>query len=74
MDKHHSYHLHPYHNPDRVDDSKVPRGWRFRYADEAGTRARGKCRAWLFWRGGFDSEDDDWHGDLINRTYIVPVA
>jgi len=26
--------LLPYHNPQNVDESKVPPGWRFRYADE----------------------------------------
>jgi hypothetical protein len=26
--------LRPYHNPENIDESKVPPGWRFRYADE----------------------------------------
>jgi len=26
--------LRPYHNPQRVDESKVPEGWRMLYADE----------------------------------------
>ena len=26
--------LRAYHNPENVDESKVPDGWRFRYADE----------------------------------------
>jgi hypothetical protein len=26
--------MRPYHNPENVDESKVPDGWRFRYVDE----------------------------------------
>ena len=26
--------LRPYHNPENIDESLVPDGWRFRYADE----------------------------------------
>ena len=31
--------LRPYHNPENVDESRVPKGWRFRYADEMTTKA-----------------------------------
>lgn len=68
----HPYKLRPYHNPEAVDESKVPGGWRFRYADEAGTFAQSNCRAWLgfyeaLWSsGGYD-------GNCLDLTYIVPV-
>lgn len=69
----HPYKLRPYHNPEGVDESKVPDGWRFRYADDAGTYARSDCRAWL----GFD--EDPWgsggyDGNSLDLTYIVPVS
>lgn len=64
--------LRPYHNPENVDESKVPAGWRFRYADEAGTMATGLCRGWAFWRHSF-TEADGYNGDNLILTYIVPV-
>lgn len=69
--EHHPYRLRPYHNPDNVDESKVPAGWRFRYADEMFTRHR---RARFFgplsniWRASMSG------GTLIDNTYIVPVV
>lgn len=70
----HSYRLRAYHNPENVDESRVPDGWRMRYADEAATIAPGACIAWLStakpprW-----SQLDDWPGKASSLTYIVPV-
>jgi hypothetical protein len=66
----HPYRLRPYHNPECIDESKVPAGWRFRYADEIATRPEVcgihlVCK-WIFSRR-YNGTDD-----LI--TYIVPVA
>lgn len=30
----------PYHNPENIDESLVPDGWRFRYADEIKVKPR----------------------------------
>jgi hypothetical protein len=71
----HPYRLRPYHNPEGIDESKVPAGWRFRYADEADRPAFGSCK----WTRAFDICDPvDWEesvsgGTLPNLTYIVPV-
>lgn len=43
----HEYKLLPYHNPENVDSSKVPAGWRFLYADEAGQAQITPCRMWI---------------------------
>jgi hypothetical protein len=70
--------LRPYHNPEGVDESKVPDGWRFRYADEYPTcvRVTTPCCAW-----GVDgrvagrfSHEDDYAGNSRRLTYIVPVT
>jgi len=62
--------LLPYHNPENVDESRVPKGWRFLYADEAGKEQNRPCRLW------WDYEWDTAHcfGDSFSFTYIVPVA
>ena len=62
--------LRPYHNPENVDESKVPDGWRFKYADEI------KCRQFesLFWTAYPDPEMLNGNGLSPNITYIVPVA
>lgn len=68
----HPYKLRPYHNPEGVDESKVPEGWRFRYADERLKLPRSDCRIWL--------PDENRFGDATNCTgrqpfwtYCVPV-
>jgi hypothetical protein len=63
--------LRPYHNPEKVDESRVPAGWRFRYADEVGSVALGLCAMWDH------VEFANWRqcvGTLPHKTYIVPVA
>lgn len=62
----------PYHNPDKVDESKVPEGWRWRYADEIGKRAPRPCRAWGL-HDAVWTRCDKWHGTHSEITYIVPV-
>jgi hypothetical protein len=68
--------LRPYHNPEKVDESRVPDGWRFLYADEAGTKQDKPCRVWLPKccepPSGFH-ERTDFIGDHPGITYIVPV-
>lgn len=61
--------LLPYHNPEKVDESRVPDGWRFLYADEAGKSQNKPCRLWI--RTGFGGSD--YNGYLSQYTYIVPV-
>lgn len=68
--------LRPYHNPENVDESRVPDGWRFLYADEAGQRQYKPCRAWLpAWSTTpfCFSPHQHWCGDCHHITYIVPV-
>ena len=65
--------LRPYHNPENVDESKVPDGWRFRYADEAGTRVNAPCRAWWTFRQRF-CDNYGFIGNCPEITYIVPVT
>ena len=65
----HPYRLRPYHNPERVDESKVPPGWRFRYADEIkkpAQRARhfASVMRWI---------PSITYGLGTEITYIVPV-
>lgn len=66
--------LKPYHNPENVDESRVPDGWRFRYCGEepdpktptkvymASTQAR---HLWSI------TADHHYHVDAW--TFIVPV-
>lgn len=70
--------LRPYHNPENVDESKVPGGWRFRYADEAGLAVSHstRCDAWGYdgrTHGRF-SHEGDYAGNCHYMTYIVPVT
>ena len=64
--------LLPYHNPESVDESRVPDGWRFLYADEAGKWQCPPCRMWYPRVERFNMEVSalgcDW-----SITYIVPV-
>lgn len=64
--------LRPYHNPENLDESLVPDGWRFRYADEIPERARTQCTTWMPDIGKWDHYLF-WHGCLEDSTYIVPV-
>ena len=62
--------LKPYHNPKNVDESKVPKGWRFRYANEMGARVP-KSKFW-------SKYSEKWQksacfGTDPMATYIVPV-
>jgi hypothetical protein len=68
--------LRPYHNPENVDESTVPDGWRFRYADEAGTCAPTKCKCWGYYGREFRafSSDSNCAGNSPTLTYIVPVS
>lgn len=66
------YRLEPYHNPDNVDECKVPRGWRMRYRSEKDAIVTTPCSGWLDWLNSYD-EDTAWRGDLEEVTYIVPV-
>lgn len=61
----------PYHNPDHIDESCVPPGWRFRYADEANSLAY-PCRLLNYGTGEWPLSK--YCGGLIHTTYIVPVA
>ena len=60
----------PYHNPEKIDESLVPDGWRFRYADEMDGIVEGPCIQW---------NHVDWShyrmfmGTNSRKTYIVPV-
>lgn len=62
--------LRPYHNPENIDESKVPDGWRFLYHDEAYKVQHRPCRSWL--NCGHFSMDDTFNGSA-DLTYIVPV-
>ncbi len=69
--------LQPYHNPENVDESRVPAGWRFLYADEAGKKQQKPCRVWLpkecYPSECFDPRSTRWTGQELEYTYIVPV-
>lgn len=68
--------LRAYHNPENVDASRVPDGWRFLYADEAGRKQNKPCRVWLpAWTLTplCFSPQEHWGGDWLEMTYIVPV-
>jgi hypothetical protein len=67
------YTLRAYHNPENIDESLVPDGWRFRYADEMNERVQTPCTSWSDDDQEWDHEHD-WRGSNIFFTYIVPVA
>lgn len=60
--------LRPYHNPENVDESRVPSGWRFRYADEMKFPHYG---AWFSYHWDFESVEGGMNSAV---TYIVPVT
>lgn len=68
--------LRPYHNPEQVDESRVPDGWRFLYAYEFSNAAIEEPPKFV---GVLNSNFDPLFGRLkegINPagiTYIVPV-
>lgn len=64
--------LRPYHNPENVDESAVPDGWRFRYQDEMNEPAYGPCRMRVKSVDVFTSLDC-YAGVVSFITYIVPV-
>jgi len=64
--------LRPYHNPENVDESKVPAGWRFRYADEMVEPVSTPCR--IFFNQTEVSVDQDYFGASMRISYIVPVT
>lgn len=67
----HTMKLRPYHNPENVDESDVPEGMRFRYADEFPLPALdAKWREFI----GYSWEPSVSRGTLQNITYIVPVT
>lgn len=69
MNSPHPYKLRPYHNPQNLDESLVPKGWRLRYDDEKWTptmRARFRFEGKWF--------DSVWYGVGEFTTFIVPVA
>lgn len=71
MNSPHSFRLRAYHNPKNVDESAVPDGWRFRYADEITKEAKKDCHAWIT-GFGFDTSYQ-YAGANQRLTYIVPV-
>jgi hypothetical protein len=69
--KQHPYKLRAYHNPQKIDESLVPDGWRFRYADEMRVPVT-RCQYW-------SCNLSCWNGSRMNGllqffTYIVPVV
>ena len=62
--------LRPYHNPEGIDESNVPDGWRFRYADEIKTRPH-ICGIHLDCEWIFSTR---YKGTDYRITYIVPVT
>ena len=62
--------LLPYNNPENVDESRVPKGWRFLYADEK-PHPKLLARVWL--HSCFSISQNNW-GWVKEYTYIVPVA
>ena len=65
----------PYHNPENVDESRVPDGWRFLYEDEAGKKKCTQSKVWISYSFPplmLGSSDKFKHySELL--TYIVPV-
>ena len=66
--------LRPYHNPENVDESRVPDGWRFLYSDEAHLRPC-PCMMWVPWEERFGPETDlpIYFAIEPECSYIVPV-
>lgn len=65
------YKLRAYHNPRNIDESLVPDGWRFRYADEI-KRPVTICKFWSRACNGWEWSNLKGRDQLA--TYIVPVA
>lgn len=73
IDKAKEMNFRPYHNPENIDESLVPDGWRFRYADEMKTKAKTECTSFLKTSGVWDDQPD-YKGISTELTYIVPVT
>jgi hypothetical protein len=73
----HDYKLRPYHNPEGVDESLVPAGWRMLYEDEFprpwSRKRKRKCRLFIPSTQCFGSRDNC-TGHFCGITYIVPVT
>jgi hypothetical protein len=75
--KPHPYKLRAYHNPENIDGSLVPDGWRFRYEDERIIpNSLAHC---LYFSGPANDIKWTWErscsrGTGAFITYIVPVA
>jgi len=65
--------LRPYHNPENVDESKVPDGWRFLYAHEAGRKQSCACHMVEQGKQQFQMNFSA-VGNSLGFTYIVPVT
>lgn len=72
--------LRPYHNPQQVDESRVPDGWRFLYEDEPRPICPRPCRLWQCGRltqsdsfGGWFTQSDSFGGWNPRQTYITRV-
>jgi len=63
--------LRAYHNPKNIDESLVPNGFRFRYADEMRTKTTN--RNLKFWSSRGEWQQARLHGIDPLATYIVPV-
>ena len=67
--------LRPYHNPEKVDESRVPAGWRFLYKGEIRKRLVVK----LWFPEDYKAKDgwvEEYHWACLDSrfTYITPVA
>lgn len=68
--------LRPYHNPENVDESRVPKGWPFLYADEF---SNGIIEGSPRFVGVLNCNFDPLFGRIaqsinpLGITYIVPV-
>ena len=75
MTKPHPYQPPAYHNPQEVDESVVPAGWRMLYEYEFPlrfTHAR-RCRIYVVPENCF-GDRETCTGALSYLTYIIPVA
>lgn len=57
------------HNPEFVDISQIPKGWRLAHLEEF-PLAEGTARIWLPYEEKF-SDNMDWFGEDKRCTYIV---
>lgn len=62
--------LRPYHNPENVDESRVPKGWRLLYEGERPNQSKA---ASVWFRDAFSPSQTHFYW-VPTYTYIVPVA